>query len=187
MKRIILASGSPRRKQILSDMGLEFEVVKSPFVEEFDHSHFSYQEIERLAFGKARAVADEIKGDALVIGADTVVVLNDKVLGKPKDFDEAKTMLEMLSGKRHFVVTSICIIDTSSNTTKIDSTTSYVEFNKLSEEMITAYIKNFKPFDKAGSYGIQELPSVFVKNVDGSFDNIIGLSSDSLSKLLQEF
>lgn len=187
MKRIILASGSPRRKQILSDMGLDFEVVKSPFVEEFDHSHFSYQEIERLAFGKARAVADEIKGDALVIGADTVVVLNDKVLGKPKDFDEAKTMLEMLSGKRHFVVTSICIIDTTSNTTKIDSTTSFVVFNKLSEEMITAYIKDYKPFDKAGSYGIQELPSGFVKNVDGSFDNIIGLSSDSLSKLLQEF
>lgn len=187
MKRIILASGSPRRKQILFSMGLEFEVIKSPFVEEFDHSHFSYQEIERLAFGKARAVADEIKVDALVIGADTVVVLNDKVLGKPKDFDEAKTMLEILSGKKHFVVTSICIIDTTSNTTKIDSTTSYVEFNKLSDEMITAYIKDFKPFDKAGSYGIQELPSGFVKNVDGSFDNIIGLSSDSLSKLLQEF
>lgn len=187
MKRIILASGSPRRKQILSNMGLEFDVVKSPFVEEFDHSHFSYQEIERLAFGKARAVADEIKDDALVIGADTVVVLDDKVLGKPKDFDEAKTMLEMLSGKKHFVVTSICIIDSTSNTTKIDSTTSYVEFNKLSEEMITSYIKDFKPLDKAGSYGIQELPSGFVKNVDGSFDNIIGLSSDSLSKLLQEF
>ena len=88
MKKIILASGSPRRKQILTEMGLTFEVVKSPFVEEFDHSHFSYQEIERLAFGKARAVADEIKGEYLVIGADTVVVLNDKVLGKPKDFEE---------------------------------------------------------------------------------------------------
>lgn len=187
MKRIILASGSPRRKQILSDMGLNFEVVKSPFVEEFDHSHFTYQEIERLAFGKARAVADEIKSDVLVIGADTVVVLDDKVLGKPKDFNKAKIMLEMLSGKKHFVVTSICVIDTNSNTTKIESTTSYVEFNKLSEEMIESYINDFKPFDKAGSYGIQELPSGFVKNVDGSFDNIIGLSSESLSKLLQEF
>lgn len=186
MKKIILASGSPRRKQILTEMGLTFEVVKSPFVEEFDHSHFSYQEIERLAFGKARAVADEIKDDCLVIGADTVVVLNDKVLGKPKDFEEAKLMLEELSGKKHFVVTSICVIDTKTNTTKIESTISYVEFNKLSEEMITSYINNYKPFDKAGSYGIQELPSGFVKNVDGSFDNIIGLSSDSLSKLLQE-
>jgi len=100
-------------------MGLTFEVVKSPFVEEFDHSHFSYQEIERLAFGKARAVADEIKDDCLVIGADTVVVLNDKVLGKPKDFEEAKLMLEELSGKKHFVVTSICVIDTKTNTTPV--------------------------------------------------------------------
>ena len=187
MKKIILASGSPRRRQILAEMGLTFEIIKSPFVEEFDHSHFSYQEIERLAFGKARAVANNINEDCLVIGADTVVVLDDKVLGKPKDFNEAKLMLETLSGKRHFVVTSICVIDTKTNTTKIDSTTSYVEFNKLSDEIITSYINDFKPYDKAGSYGIQELPSGFAKNVDGSFDNIIGLSSDSLSKLLQEF
>lgn len=185
MSKIILASGSPRRQQILKEMGLEFEIIKSPFVEEFDHEHFSYEEIERLAFGKARAVADNLNGDFLVIGADTVVVLENKVLGKPHDFNEAKQMLEMLSDKKHFVVTSICVINTIDNSTKISSTTSFVEFNKLTTEMIENYITNFKPFDKAGSYGIQELPPNFVKSIDGSFENIIGLCPNALSKLLQ--
>ena len=187
MKPIILASGSPRRKQILEEMGLTFEVVKSPFVEEFDHEHFSYQEIERLAFGKSRAVADMRNDDVLVIGADTVVVLNDKVLGKPKDFDEAKLMLKMLSNKKHFVVTSICVIDAFSGDTSINSTTSYVEFNELTDTMIEDYINTCKPYDIAGSYGIQELPPTFVKNIDGSYENIIGLCPLALTKLLQEF
>ena len=184
MTKIILASGSPRRKQILSDMGLEFEIIKSPFKEEFDHEHFSYKAIENLAYGKAKAVCDLLKEECIVIGADTVVVLGDKVLGKPKDFDEAKFMLKMLSNKKHFVVTSICVINSKTNVFTINSTTSYVEFNKLTDEMITDYINNFKPYDKAGSYGIQELPESFIKNIEGSFENIIGLCPKALAELL---
>ncbi len=187
MTNIILASGSPRRKHILSDMGLSFEILKSPFEEEFDHEHFSYEAIEKLAYGKANAVCDLLTEECLVIGADTVVVLNDKVLGKPKDFDDAKFMLKQLSGKRHFVVTSICVMNSKTKTFKVDSTTSYVEFNDLSDNLIEDYINNFVPFDKAGSYGIQELPENFVKNIEGSFENIIGLCPIALKKLLDSF
>ncbi len=187
MHKLILASGSPRRKQILSDMGLYFEVIKSPFEEEFDHEHFTYEAIEKLAYGKAKAVCDLLTDESLVIGADTVVVLNDKVLGKPKDFDEAKAMLEMLSNKKHFVVTSICVINSKTKLFKITSTTSYVEFNYLSESVIEDYIVKFKPYDKAGSYGIQELPEYFVKSIDGSFENIIGLCPIALKNLLDTF
>ena len=187
MTKLILASGSPRRKQIISDMGLNFEVIKSPFEEEFDHEHFTYEAIEKLAYGKAEAVCNLLTDEYLVIGADTVVVLNDKVLGKPNDFDDAKSMLEQLSGKKHFVVTSICVMNSKTNIFKISSTTSYVEFNVLSDNLIVDYINNFKPYDKAGSYGIQELPKAFVKNIDGSFENIIGLCPIALKELLETF
>lgn len=186
MKKIVLASGSPRRREILTQMDLEFEIVKSPFVEEFDHSHFSYEEIEKLSFGKANAVLPFLKEDALVIGADTVVVLDDKVLGKPIDFDDAKSMLKALSNRKHFVVTSISVIESKTGLAKTTSTTSFVEFNELTDKMIEDYINNFAPYDKAGSYGIQELPPEFVKTIDGSFENIIGLCPKALSKLLQE-
>ena len=186
MTKIILASGSPRRKQILSEMGLNFEIIKSPFVEEFDHEHFSYEAIENLAFGKAKAVCELLNEKALVIGADTVVVLDNKVLGKPKDFDDAKCMLKLLSDNKHFVVTSVCVINSKSGEYKIKSTTSYVEFNNLTEQMIINYINEFKPYDKAGSYGIQELPDSFIKNIEGSFENIIGLCPNSLSDILRD-
>lgn len=184
MAKIILASGSPRRKQIISNMGLAFEIIKSPFEEEFDHDHFSYKEIEKLAYGKAKAVCNLLDEESLVIGADTVVVLDNKVLGKPKDFDEAKSMLKMLSNKKHFVVTSICVINSKTENFKINSTTSYVEFNDLTDEMITDYINNYNPYDKAGSYGIQELPEGYVKTIEGSFENIIGLCPKALGNLL---
>jgi len=185
MTKIILASGSPRRKQILQAIGLNIEIIKSPFIEQFDHEHFNYKSIEQLAYGKAKAVCDILTEDEyLVIGADTVVVLNNKVLGKPKNFEDAKNMLKMLSEKKHCVVTSICVINSKTKNFKIKSTTSYVEFNKLTEEMIVNYINNFKPYDKAGSYGIQELPKEFIKQIEGSYENIIGLCPKALKQLL---
>lgn len=187
MVKIILASASPRRKEILKNMGLNYEITKSPFIEEFDHEHFSYKAIENLAYGKAKAVSDLQNEEVLVIGADTVVVLDNKVLGKPKNFEEAKAMLNMLSGRQHIVVTSICIINSKTNNFEINSTTSKVEFNKLTEKMIEEYINKFLPYDKAGSYGIQELPKEFVHNIDGSLENIIGLCSKTLTNMLQSF
>ena len=125
-----------------------------------------------------------IKENALVIGADTVVVLDDEILGKPKDEAEAISMLKRLSGRKHKVVTAIAVINTENNTVKKTAVTSYVEFEQLTDEQIESYVKEYKPLDKAGSYGIQELPSGFVKNVEGSFKNIIGLCPDALMKLI---
>lgn len=186
-KKIVLASSSPRRKKILEDMGLEFEIIPSDYEEILDSSDFTYEKIEELAYFKAKAVADKLKNSALIISADTVVVLNEQILGKPQDEEDAMNMLKALSGNKHFVVTSICIIDTENFDKKLLSTTSYVEFEDLTQEIIESYVLNYKPLDKAGAYGIQELPMGFVKSVEGSFENIIGLCSQSVRNTLNYF
>lgn len=186
MKKIILASGSPRRKEILKNAGLDFEVHPSSFEENLKDLKFSYTKIENLAYNKAEAVADKIQEDAIVIGADTVVVLNNCILTKPHDRNEAIKMLHELSGVEHVVVTGICIINKYTNTTKVKSVTTKVRFEDLSDEVITNYVDNFKPFDKAGAYGIQELPPGFVKSVDGSLENVIGLCSETVINMLKE-
>lgn len=186
-KKIILASTSPRRSEILKTAGIEFEIIPSKFEEVFDNYDFEYKKIEEFAKNKALAVANSINQDALVIGADTVVVFDNKILGKPKDESESLSMLQKLSNNSHLVVTSICITDVKSKLTKISSVTSKVEFNNLSEKTIKEYVDKFKPLDKAGSYGIQELPEGFIKNIEGSFENIIGLCSDEVKKMLRDF
>lgn len=186
-KKIVLASSSPRRKDILEQMGLDFKIISSTFEENIEDLTFKYETIENLAYEKAFCVAKNLDEEFLVIGADTVVVLDGKILGKPKDFEHAKEMLKNLSGKTHFVVTSICIINSNSFEQKISSTTSHVEFKKLSDKILEDYLLEFRPYDKAGAYGIQELPDGFIENVSGSFENIIGLCPISLEKLLREF
>ena len=187
MKKIILASGSPRRKEIFKTLNIDFEILPSSYNEVMEDDLFSYDKIENLAYNKALAVANKIKEESLVVGADTVVVLDNKILGKPKNREDAFFMLKHLSGKEHFVVTAICVIEVPSMRKKINSTTSYVEFENLSDDMINSYIEQFKPFDKAGSYGIQELPHGFVKNIGGSYENIVGLCPKSLEKALAVF
>lgn len=189
MKKIILASASPRRKEILTQMGLEFEIIPSSYDESLDNFEFSYKKIEDLAYNKAKAVLEELSSDinAIIISADTVVVLENQILLKPTSKNEAINMLKALSGKKHFVVTSICAINSQTNLRKISSCTSYVEFKPLEESLIINYIESYKPFDKAGSYGIQELPEGFIESVEGSFENIVGLCSSSLESLLKEF
>ena len=185
MGKMILASSSPRRAEILKDYKLE--IIPSPYVENHTKTAFSYDYAENLAYNKAKAVADKIKEPALVIGADTVVVLNDEILEKPKDEQDAFLMLKKLSGRTHKVVTSIVIIDTQTGIYRKNSTTSSVTFETLTDEMIKSYIKNYKPLDKAGSYGIQEMPKGYIKSVEGDFENIIGISSKSFQKLLKSF
>jgi septum formation protein len=155
-------------------------------VEPHEKTDFSYSFVENLAYNKALNVAQKIKTPAKIIGADTIVVINNKILGKPQSQEHAYEMLKTLSGKTHFVVTSIAVIDTPSLEFKIKSTTTYVTFKKLSDEQINHYITDFKPFDKAGSYGIQELPDGFIEKVDGSLDNVIGLPSKTLKELLEK-
>ena len=192
-KKLILASSSPRRKDILIKMGLEFEIIPSDYEEIFENYDFTYEKIEQLAYYKAKSVLDKLSSSlfplpfSLIIGADTVVVLNKKIMGKPKNENEAMDMLKQLSGNRHSVVTSICVIDSLNFEKKVLSTTSFVEFNILNGDLIKNYVENYKPFDKAGSYGIQELPEGFIINIEGSYENIIGLCPEALEKLLKEF
>ena len=182
--KIILASSSPRRADILKKIKLQFEIMPSPYIEEHTTTVFSYEFIENLAYNKAFAVAKLQKVPSLVIGADTVVVLDNEILGKPEGKEGAYNMLKRLSGKTHFVVTSIVVINSSNGEFKKNSTTSYVTFEELTDEQINYYIESFKPFDKAGAYGIQEMPDGYIKSYTGDLENIIGLSSKALKELL---
>ena len=175
MKKIILASGSPRRRELLKHAGLDFEVHPSGYEEVIDNDNFTPEKIENLAYNKALDVAKEYD-EGIIIGADTVVVLNNKILTKPRDRADAYMMLKHLSGVPHTVVTGICIIDKYTGKTKIQAVTTTVEFEKLTDDQINFYIDNFKPFDKAGAYGIQEMPKAYIKSVSGSLENVIGLS-----------
>ena len=180
--KIILASSSPRRADIMKRTKIKFEIMPSPYVEEHTTTAFSYEFIENLAYNKAKAiVTDE---PAIIIGADTVVVLDNEILGKPEGRNGAFEMLKKLSGKTHQVVTSIVVINSETGEVKKNSTTCHVTFENLTDEQINYYIDTFKPFDKAGSYGIQEMPEGYIKSYTGDLENIIGMSSKSLIKLL---
>lgn len=184
MGKIILASSSPRRADILKKHNIQFEIYPSPYVENHTMTDFYYEFVENLAYNKAKAVVPFIKAPAKIIGADTVVVLDDEILGKPKDYDAAFNTLRRLSGRVHKVVTAIAVIDTATGSEKKISTTSEVEFANLTDEMIKYYLDNFKPFDKAGSYGIQEMPQGYIKSYSGSLENIIGLCPKALKSIL---
>ena len=186
MGKIILGSSSPRRADILEKLKLDFEIIPSSYVEPHDQTDFSYAYVEDLAYNKALDVAKNTEKEALVIGADTIVVLDNKILGKPKDKQDAYNMWQNMSGKTHFVVTSIAVINSKNLKYKVKSTTTYVTFEELTPAQIEYYIENYKPFDKAGAYGIKELPEGYVKSFDGSFDNVIGLPSDTLLELLKQ-
>ena len=161
MGKNILASSSPRRAEILKDKYI-FEIMPSPYEEVHTTTAFSYGYVENLAYNKAKAVVPLVKGDCTVIGADTVVVLDGRILEKPKDIQDA-------NGK-----------------SVIKSTTSHVVFNYLTDEMIDYYVDNFKPLDKAGAYGIQELPAGYVKSYSGSLENIIGICPKALDAAFKE-
>lgn len=186
MTKIILASNSPRRKKILTDLGLDFTVIPSNYEEKLDTDLFSYDLIEDLATQKACDVVRRVGNDEIVLGADTVVVLHNKILGKPKDKEDACRMLRELSAQTHMVVTSLCGINTKTNRAALLSTTSYVRFKELSDELINYYIEEFKPLDKAGSYGIQELPDGILDKYEGSFENIVGLDSNAVISVLNQ-
>ena len=184
MGKNILASSSPRRAEILKDKYV-FEIIPSPYEEIHATTVFSYDYVENLAYNKAKAVVPLVEGDCNIIGADTVVVLDGKILEKPQDSEDAKQMLKSLSGREHQVVTSIALINTATDHHVIKSTTSKVIFNDLTDAMIDFYVNNFKPLDKAGAYGIQELPEGYVKSYSGSLENIIGICPKALDECFQ--
>ena len=182
--KIILASSSPRRADILKKHNIGFEIIPSPYVEDHSRTDFSYDFIENLAYNKAKAVVPLVNEQSLIVGADTIVVLDGKILGKPDGYDGAFEILKNLSGKTHHVVTAIVVMDSDTQNYKKQSTTSEVTFENLTDEQIKYYIDNFKPFDKAGSYGIQEMPKGYIKSYTGDLENIIGISSKTLLEMI---
>lgn len=185
---IILASGSPRRKELMGILGHPFTVRVSDADEQTDPALPPYFIVEQLSLLKASAVASEVKGEgkeAIVIGADTVVVFKDAILTKPVDAQEAKAMLLSLSGNWHSVLTGVTVM----NTKNAKSETFYVEtkvhFIALTEEQIDAYVKTGEPLDKAGAYGIQGKGGLFVDKIDGDYFNVVGLPMCKLAEVLK--
>ena len=184
MTNIILASGSPRRKEILEHAGINFKIEKSNFDEKIESHEFSKEKIENIAFQKGHEVSERFPND-IIISADTVVVFENKIFMKPKDKNDAFGMLKKLSGKTHFVQTSVCII--YKEKTLITSTQTFVTFNELSDEMINSYIDIFKPFDKAGAYGIQTSFMRYIDAINGDYFNIVGLPVSRLYSEMKKF
>jgi septum formation protein len=186
MKQIILASASPRRKEILEKSGLVFKVDESEYEEDNDAG----LEPARLAIkhsrGKAMDIMPKYK-NALVISADTIVVLGQKVFGKPRNRTEAAAMLRSLSGKSHSVITGFTILDTATKKILSRAVVTKVYFKKLDEKEIAAYIRSREPMDKAGAYGVQGLGAVIVKRIEGDFFNVMGLPLNELVMALKKF
>lgn len=172
---LILSSNSPRRKQLLAGLGLPFEVRVLPDIDESYPSDLPVEDIPVfIAREKAQAYQSLIKPDELVITADTVVVLDDHILGKPANAEEAIAMLRDLSGQTHRVITGVCI--TGETVQRSFAVVSYVTFKKLEEKEIAYYVEHYKPFDKAGAYGIQEwIGYIGVTGLQGSYFNVMGL------------
>ncbi|EKE04092.1 MAG: hypothetical protein ACD_20C00107G0002 [uncultured bacterium] len=186
-KKIILASASPRRKELLSNLGLKFEIIPSKVEEIIEGKTFSCELIEQLALDKVMDVKEKVDYPAVIIGSDTVVVVNHKILGKPKDKQDAFNMLRMLSGTTHEVISAIAITDTETGKTLTNSVTSNVTFKELSDSEINSYIATGEPMDKAGAYAIQGLASIFIKEISGCYTNIVGISTYKLVEMLKEF
>lgn len=184
MTRIILASKSPRRKELMQLLKLPFEIIVSEIDEQIDYNNDLVKEIEKLSYQKAHAVHKD-HTDALVIGSDTIVKIGNDVLGKPHSIEEAKKMLRELSDNTHQVVTAVTII----NNDKVEtfSEVAEVTFYPLSEEEIEEYVNTNEPMDKAGSYAIQGDGAKFIRHINGDFYTIVGLPVAELYHRLKKY
>lgn len=186
MKKIILASASPRRKEILALTGLRFRVEPSDYEETLDHAIKPHSLAKRLSLEKARAVAGKY-GDAIIIAADTFIAFRGKLLGKPHTSKEARKMLTMLNGKSHSVITGYTILDTGTGKKIIRSVETKVWFKKMSSQELDAYVATREPIGKAGAYAIQGRGAVIVKKIEGDYLNVVGLPLFDLAESLKKF
>lgn len=190
MRDLVLASASPRRKQLLEQMGLEFSVIASKVAETVASGLSPGAVAESLAGQKARDVANSLSS-GLVIGADTIVVQQDQkgyaILGKPEDSIQAAEMLKGLSGSTHQVITGIALVDVETGKELLQHQVTTVNFRELEAEEITAYVATGEPLDKAGAYGIQGLGALFVTGIEGCYFNVVGLPLARLGMMLKEF
>lgn len=192
-KRIILASQSPRRHSLIKKIISDFDVVTPEFDEKLDSDNYTDDAIKTLSLQKAMSVLSrhEITGtgicssvNSFIISADTMVVLENKIYGKPEDEKDAIRMLKELSGRQHFVVTAVTVLDSDTKKALTDVVKTYVTFQDLSDELIENYVKSRKPLDKAGAYGIQEMGNEFIKSVEGDMENVIGFPTEKVRELL---
>ena len=185
---LILASASPRRQELLQLIGLPFTVIPS----EFDESTLDLWPPDRHVLDSSAAKAEDVAvriPDGIVIGADTIVVIDQEVLGKPRDEDDARRMLRMLSGRSHYVYTGICAVRREGGKTvraARDFVRTEVRFCDLSDDVIDAYVATGEPLDKAGAYGIQERAAMLIEGIVGDYFNVVGLPVHRLSRLLVE-
>ena len=183
---IILASGSPRRQQFFKEMDLHY-TIRLKEIEEIYPEYLQAEEITNfLAELKASAFENELKENDVLVTSDTIVWLNGKALGKPKDYDDAFQMLQQLANQTHEVITSVCL--KSIDKTEVFHCVTKVTFANLSDEAIRYYLDNYKPFDKAGSYGIQDwIGLVGISKIEGSYTNVVGLPTEILFQKLMNY
>ena len=185
-RKIILASKSPRRSQLLREAGFDFEIQTREIEETYPDTLQAEKVAEFLAEKKAEGVKDFIKNDEIILTSDTTVVMGNTIFGKPKDAEDAFNILKQLSGKSHKVITGVCLLAAEKKV--IFSSVSKVYFDELTDEEIHYYINNFKPFDKAGAYAIQEWIGLCkIKNVEGTYSNIVGLPMREVYRELLNF
>ena len=183
---IILASGSPRRQQFFKEMDMHY-TIRLKEIEEIYPEHLQAEEITNfLAELKANAFENELKENDVLVTSDTIVWLNGKALGKPKDYEDAFEMLQQLANQTHEVITSVCL--KSIDKTEVFHCVTKVTFANLSDEAIKYYLDNYQPFDKAGSYGIQDwIGLIGISKIEGSYTNVVGLPTEILFQKLMNY
>lgn len=189
MRKLVLASTSFRRQELLKWTGLKFGIVAPDFEEEqLRREDFlsTAAFVEVLSFGKAMSVINDFS-DAVIISGDTLIEVDDKVIGKPKDLDHAREILKSISGRTHKVFSGVTVIDTFSGKKLTDSVESAVTFKKLSDEQIEKYVQSSEPLGKAGAYGIQSGARPFIDHIETSWTNVIGFPLVKVCEMLQEF
>ena len=184
--RLILASTSPRRAQLLRDAGLSFSIISSAVDETPFPGESPSELVQRLADAKGELVAARAVGPAIVIAADTVVILEGQILGKPRSTDDARNMLEKLSGRTHSVVTGVSLIRLPDSERRTFIETTLVHFDRLSPSEITRYLATEEPHDKAGAYAIQGRAGRYIPRIEGCYFNVVGLPLSRLLSSLQE-
>lgn len=182
---LVLASASPRRKALLTQLGYTFDIIVSNVEEKRCESETPYQYVERLSLDKARAGLEQSADNALVIGSDTIIAFNETVLEKPQDFADAQRMLRMLSGQVHQVMTAVTVMSAQQHYSQVIVTD--VWFSSLSDTDILAYWQTGEPCDKAGSYAIQGLGGRFVTRIEGSYYAVVGLPLYETDQLIKKF
>lgn len=185
-RKLILASASPRRSQLLKQIGLTFQIMPSNIDEDEIFSHDPLVNIQEIALRKARDIATGMK-NSIVIGADTQILMDDEVLGKPLDAADAASMLGKLSGRTHQAITGVALVDSETEFEETWVEVTAVTFRQLSEDEIADYVNTGEPMDKAGAYGIQERAAAFVERIEGCYFNIVGLPLAKLAQKLRKW